>query len=80
MIFELAIVRLIQKYCTDGNLTKRQPGKHKAVYMGPIKALVQERERDWKEKFGKIGLHCQELTGDSQVEDIHDIADADLIV
>lgn len=52
---ELAILRLLEEY----------PENAKAVYIGPLKALVKERLKDWKNKFQKK-LNCEvvELTGD----------------
>lgn len=41
-----------------GSLNNREPGKHKAIYMAPIKALVQERMNDWAKKFSKLGITC----------------------
>ena len=34
------------------------------VYLAPARALVQEKARDWGERFGKaLGLVVQEMTG-----------------
>lgn len=39
--------------------------KKKVVYIAPLKALVKERIRDWREKFGRmLGKRVEELTGD----------------
>ena len=38
----------------------------KIVYIGPMKALVHERVKDWRQKFEqKLGLRIIELTGES---------------
>ncbi|KAI6206603.1 Activating signal cointegrator 1 complex subunit 3 [Aphelenchoides besseyi] len=51
---ELAIFRLLQ----------HRPGK-KCVYIAPLKALVRERVKDWKEKFAKqLGVGLVEVSGD----------------
>ncbi|KAI6180712.1 hypothetical protein M3Y98_00750700 [Aphelenchoides besseyi] len=51
---ELAIFRLLQ----------HRPGK-KCVYIAPLKALVRERVKDWKEKFVKqLGVGLVEVSGD----------------
>ncbi|KAI8504904.1 ATP-dependent DNA helicase MER3 [Branchiostoma belcheri] len=57
VIFELAIIRLLVRL---GNTPVYNA---KIVYMAPMKALCSERYLDWKEKFGPLGLKCQELTG-----------------
>lgn len=36
----------------------------KAVYLAPAKALVQEKVREWQERFsGTLGLTIKEVTG-----------------
>ncbi|KAF0311749.1 putative ATP-dependent DNA helicase HFM1 [Amphibalanus amphitrite] len=60
VIFELAIVRLLMEFERAG-----QPVDCLAVYMAPMKALCTERFRDWRNKFGPLGLECCELTGDT---------------
>ena len=71
VLFEIAICRLI------GTL---QLGSFKVVYMAPTKSLCSERLRDWKTKFGPLGLRCEELTGDSDVSSLHHIQKADVII
>lgn len=40
--------------------------KYKVVYIGPLKALVSERMKDWKVRFGeRLGKNVLELTGDT---------------
>ncbi|KAJ7410423.1 hypothetical protein WISP_108614 [Willisornis vidua] len=48
--------------------------------VAPIKALCSQRFDDWKEKFGPIGLTCKELTGDTVVDDLFEIHNADIII
>mmetsp|Transcript_13275 Transcript_13275/g.24901 ORF Transcript_13275/g.24901 Transcript_13275/m.24901 type:complete len:988 (+) Transcript_13275:2573-5536(+) len=52
-LMDLAILRLIER------------GRGTIVYLAPLKALCQERKKDWSERFRKIGLRCAEVTGDS---------------
>jgi len=68
-VLELALLRLL--------LSRRGAGVGgggggggavKAVYLGPTRALVQERHRDWAARFGPagaagLGLRCLELSG-----------------
>lgn len=50
------------------------------VYIAPSKALVQEKLRDWSQKFGSWGINCLELTGDNEFYNIKSIQDSDLIL
>jgi hypothetical protein len=77
---ELAMLRLLSKHLNPAaaphsshphSHTQQQQqvlqapkGRNKAVYLGPIKALVQERQADWQRRFGTLGLRCVQLTGD----------------
>ena len=65
---ELAILRLF----------KEHPGL-KAVYIGPLKALVRERIEDWQQKFvKKLGKKLVELTGE-YTPDVSALMKADII-
>ena len=48
--------------------------------VAPIKALCTERYEDWTTKFGSLGLHCSELTGDSQLDDYFELQKAQIIM
>jgi hypothetical protein len=50
------------------------------IYIAPSKALVQEKLRDWNEKFGSWGINCLELTGDNEFYNIKNIQEADIIL
>lgn len=53
----------------------------KMIYIAPLKALCQEKFRDWKAKFEPLQLECRELTGDSNdTSDFSILRDADIIV
>jgi ATP-dependent DNA helicase HFM1/MER3 len=52
-LMDLAILRLVEQ------------GGGTIVYLAPLKALCQERKKDWSERFRRIGLKCAEVTGDS---------------
>lgn len=45
-----------------------------------MKALVQEKMRDWKVKLGSLGINCLEMTGDSEFFNKKAIHDSDLIL
>jgi activating signal cointegrator complex subunit 3 len=54
VVAELAMLRLFEQY----------PDR-KVIYIGPLKALVRERMRDWRAKFvDTLGKRMVELTGD----------------
>eukprot|EP00850_Spirogloea_muscicola_P019803 SM000199S05430 [mRNA] locus=s199:136670:144105:- [translate_table: standard] len=80
VLFELAILRLLRAHVTCDEEFLRCSGRLKAVYIAPLKALVQERQQDWSSRFGKVlGLRCQELTGDSDQTTLAELQDADII-
>ncbi|EPY18912.1 RNA helicase [Strigomonas culicis] len=64
---EMAILRVFEQY----------PGM-KAVYIAPLKALVKERLRDWRERMALIGRTVVELSGDA-TPDITALARADIL-
>jgi ATP-dependent DNA helicase HFM1/MER3 len=63
----------------DGQLFVHKPGALKAIYLGPMRALVQEKVKNWQARFGKIGLTVRELTGDSTMADLNQLDAADII-
>eukprot|EP01126_Amoeba_proteus_P012623 TRINITY_DN1519_c1_g1_i3.p1 TRINITY_DN1519_c1_g1~~TRINITY_DN1519_c1_g1_i3.p1 ORF type:complete len:1370 (-),score=289.41 TRINITY_DN1519_c1_g1_i3:112-4221(-) len=68
IVAELAMLRIFR----DTNL--------KVVYIGPLKALVRERIKDWKKRFSKLlGKKVLELTGD-YTPDIRALQTADIIL
>jgi ATP-dependent helicase YprA (DUF1998 family) len=40
------------------------PTFKKALYLAPLKSIVQERLRDWKTKLNPMGFKCQEVSSD----------------
>ncbi|KAL3847245.1 hypothetical protein ACJMK2_018167 [Sinanodonta woodiana] len=74
VVFEMAIIRLltVQNQATMKNI--------KIVYMAPIKALCSERYQDWKQKFEPLDLKCKELTGDTELEDIYELQEINIIL
>ncbi|PPS04848.1 hypothetical protein GOBAR_AA15815 [Gossypium barbadense] len=50
------------------------------IYIAPSKALVQEKLRDWTQKFGSLGISCLELTGDNDSYSTRNIQEADIIL
>jgi ATP-dependent DNA helicase HFM1/MER3 len=41
---------------------------------------VQEKVRDWKQKFGSLGISCLEMTGDNEFFNFKSIQDSDIIL
>ncbi|KAH0342210.1 P-loop containing nucleoside triphosphate hydrolase protein, partial [Aureobasidium melanogenum] len=71
VLFEIAICRMLRGW---------QNGTFKVVYMAPTKSLCSERARDWKAKFEPLNLRCEEMTGDSDINSLHHVQRADIIV
>jgi ATP-dependent DNA helicase HFM1/MER3 len=71
VLFEIAICRMLRGW---------QNGSFKVIYMAPTKSLCSERVRDWKAKFEPLDLRCEELTGDSDINSLHYVQKADIIV
>ncbi|DBB06327.1 TPA: Sec63 [Trebouxia sp. C0004] len=77
---ELAILRLISVYIDQNKQFVLKPGSLKIVYLAPIRALVQEKVKQWQQTFGnKLGLTCSELTGDTVMADSLHLDNADII-
>ena len=71
LLFELAILRLL--WLRGGGAPGPPPpsaahGHGKAVYLAPLKALAEERARDWRAKFVPAGLRVELVTGDGGEE------------
>ncbi|KAL6143266.1 hypothetical protein ACLB2K_053961 [Fragaria x ananassa] len=50
------------------------------IYIAPSKALVQEKVRDWTQKFSSRGIVCLELTGDNESYNTRNLQEADIIL
>ena len=48
--------------------------------MAPIKALCSERYLDWQQKLENLGIHCLELTGDTELDDCSIIQTTNIII
>nr|XP_024376302.1 DExH-box ATP-dependent RNA helicase DExH17-like isoform X8 [Physcomitrium patens] len=80
VLFELCILRLLEKFLTTEGHFKHVSGARKAVYIAPMKALVQDKLRDWTLRFSSLGVKCQELTGDSGPTNVGEMIDTDIIL
>ncbi|ESQ32691.1 hypothetical protein EUTSA_v10003551mg [Eutrema salsugineum] len=80
VLFELCILRLLSKSISNEGRFLHAKGALKTVYISPSKALVQEKLRDWNQKFNSWGISCLELTGDNETYSTKNIQDADLIL
>jgi replicative superfamily II helicase len=75
------MLRCLSRHITPGssNSSFQAPrGTSKIIYVGPIRALVQERVQDWGDRFGRLGCTCVELTGDNDAM-ADNLAEADII-
>ncbi|KAJ4831496.1 hypothetical protein Tsubulata_004728 [Turnera subulata] len=79
VLFELCVLRLLSKFISDGKFVHVK-GTLKTIYVAPSKALVQEKLRDWSQKFGSLGINCLELTGDNEFYNTRTILEADIIL
>lgn len=71
VIMELGILRLIESL---------KSGRAKVVYQAPTKSLCSERYRDWSTKFGTFDIQCAELTGDTEMYHLKNVAHASIII
>lgn len=44
------------------------PNDFYALYLAPLKAIVEEKYQDWQKRFGQYKLNCLALTGDTENE------------
>ncbi|TYK03118.1 ATP-dependent DNA helicase MER3-like protein [Cucumis melo var. makuwa] len=79
VLFELCILRLLSNFIVEGKFIHVK-GTLKSIYIAPSKALVQEKVRDWNQKFGSWGVSCLELTGDNETYNVKYIQEADIIL
>ncbi|WCJ21015.1 hypothetical protein M5689_003208 [Euphorbia peplus] len=79
VLFELCILRLLSRFLSQGRFIHVK-GTLKTIYTAPSKALVQEKLRDWNQKFGSLGINCLELTGDNEFYNIKTVQEADIIL
>ncbi|PSC72871.1 putative ATP-dependent DNA helicase HFM1 isoform B [Micractinium conductrix] len=79
VLMELAILRLLSANIAPNGAFAHKPGHLKAIYLAPARALVQEKVRDWGERFGPLGVTCRELTGDTGHEGMDSLDTADII-
>nr|XP_046919579.1 probable ATP-dependent DNA helicase HFM1 isoform X2 [Dermatophagoides farinae] len=40
-----------------------------ALYLAPLKAIVEEKCQEWQQRFAKFGLKCFAMTGDTDIVD-----------
>ncbi|KAK4282378.1 hypothetical protein QN277_013762 [Acacia crassicarpa] len=80
VLFELCILRLLSRSISAQERFIQVNGTLKTIYIAPSKALVQEKLRDWNQKFGHLGIKCLELTGDNESYNLRNIQEADIIL
>ncbi|CAL0318665.1 unnamed protein product [Lupinus luteus] len=80
VLFELCILRLLSRFINAEGRFVHVKGSLKTIYIAPSKALVQEKFRDWNQKFGTWGINCLELTGDNGTYNSRNMHDVDIIL
>ncbi|OIV97201.1 hypothetical protein TanjilG_28952 [Lupinus angustifolius] len=80
VLFELCILRLLSRFINAEGRFVHVKGSLKTIYVAPSKALVQEKFRDWNQKFGTWGINCLELTGDNGTYNSRNMHDVDIIL
>ncbi|XP_017478846.1 PREDICTED: probable ATP-dependent DNA helicase HFM1, partial [Rhagoletis zephyria] len=82
--FELAIVRMLLDHQQSDTINSSQTVyttvATKAIYVAPIKALCAERFDDWKARFEVVGVKCLLITGDSELDELARLRDAQVII
>ena len=77
----LAIVQMLLKRVSRATgAFNHRPGEVKAIYMAPLKAIVQEKKEEWIARFGPLGIVCKELTGDSDVSSWSELTSVDILL
>lgn len=67
-LLEMAIVRELMKM--DCGLSSQASFKDiHILYLAPLKAIVEEKCKEWQKKFSSFGLKCFALTGDTELDD-----------
>ncbi|RLV95616.1 ATP-dependent DNA helicase MER3 [Spathaspora sp. JA1] len=72
VLFELAILREFGNTSLDSNF--------KVLYLAPTKALCNERQLDWSNKFKNIGLTVGTLTGDTSFKESENVRKSHIII
>eukprot|EP00210_Caulerpa_lentillifera_P006131 g5858.t1 len=79
IVMELTILRLFSRNIRNG-VFQSASGMVKVIYIAPTRSLVQERVRDWNDRFGNgLDLKIKELTGDIENLKSNEIDQADII-
>lgn len=63
VLLELAILQLLSRSIDSSGAFVHRPGTAKAVYLAPARALVQEKAREWGQRFAGLGLTVKDVTG-----------------
>ncbi|OTF75458.1 ATP-dependent DNA helicase MER3-like protein [Euroglyphus maynei] len=67
VLLELAIVSELMRL-ESLNPSRPQYDQLHALYLAPLKAIVEEKCQEWQERFAKFGLKCFAMTGDTEIE------------
>ncbi|XP_027195039.2 putative ATP-dependent DNA helicase HFM1 [Dermatophagoides pteronyssinus] len=67
VLLELAIVSELIRL-ESLNPSRPQYDQLHALYLAPLKAIVEEKCQEWQQRFAKFGLKCFAMTGDTEIE------------
>lgn len=81
VLLELAIIRELIKL--DETPSNSDYNRHNvssfknlhALYLAPLKAIVEEKCTEWSKKFAPLGMKCFALTSDTLSDDFNSIQD-----
>eukprot|EP00826_Nyctotherus_ovalis_P016986 TRINITY_DN14961_c0_g1_i4.p1 TRINITY_DN14961_c0_g1~~TRINITY_DN14961_c0_g1_i4.p1 ORF type:complete len:349 (+),score=67.52 TRINITY_DN14961_c0_g1_i4:422-1468(+) len=76
VLFELSILRLYKDLAPEPN-PKEAP---LAIYVAPMKALCQEKSKEWKPRYKRLGLKVVEFTGDTEAKMMSKVAKASVLL
>ena len=77
VLFEFAIIKAIMDY-SEENMGRSFTSK--IIYLCPLKALCNERHKEWTEKFGPLGLSVCEVTGDTESDEYIKVHRSNIII
>lgn len=86
-LFELAILGMLKDQAVANvgtgrpSLDHRTRGQRKAIYVAPMRSLVQEKAQEWKERLGRtLGLTVNEFTGEHWSNGVEELERSDIIL
>lgn len=76
VVFELAIIKQLMEF----DSRNQSLIDLKVVYMAPLKKLVDEKFKEFRDSFNRFGLNCLQYTGDSELEEYSVLPSANIVL